>query len=164
MPIPPWLALVLKEAPGLAVKYGPAALAWAREHPEVIQDVVAQARRTRPSSRRDGASGAGAEDLVDAVVLDETEDLGETIALLREQVAYLLESADDTAERERAVAWGGKLDRLARAERLMVPGRASSERAKLHARVEALRAEIVAAFLVEKIEDAGGPSPSDADR
>lgn len=91
-------------------------------------------------------------------------DIGETIATLRSQVEYLLDSADDTAERERAIGWQGKIERLERAHALIAPGGSSAERERLANQVERLRASVVAAFLIERIEDEGGPSPSDADR
>lgn len=167
MPIPPWLALVLREAPHLAKEYGPAALAWARQHPELVRDLVAQVRaRPRQDGERTGATAsAPTEPPTTAGGVDDggALDVGATIATLREHVAYLLESADDDAERRRAEAWATKLDRLERAHALVGPGGSAAERRQLEAHVERLRAEVVAAFLVERIEDAGGPSPSDAD-
>ena len=167
MPIPPWLALVLREAPHLAKEYGPAALAWAREHPDFVRDLVEQARpkpRPRPTAGRRTTTTAAPDIAPGSAGGVDDADVGDTIAMLREQVAYLLESADDAAERERALAWGAKLERLERAHALVRPGSSATERRRLEAQVEALRAQVVAAFLVERIEDAGGPSPSDAGR
>lgn len=167
MPIPPWLALVLREAPHLAKQYGPAALAWARQHPELVRDLVAQAR-TRPrqdDARTDAAAPATSDGPSGAARVDDggAVDVGATIATLREHVAYLHASADDAAERRRAEAWDAKLDRLERVHALVGAGGSATERRQLESHVERLRAEVVAAFLVERIEDAGGPSPSDAD-
>lgn len=169
MPIPPWLALVLREAPHLAKQYGPAALAWARQHPELVRDLVAQARtRPRQDDERTGATAsasAPAEASSGTARVDDggAADVGATIATLREHVAYLHASADDAAERRRAEAWDAKLDRLERVHALVGAGGSATERRQLESHVERLRAEVVAAFLVERIEDAGGPSPSDAD-
>lgn len=165
MPIPPWLTLVLREAPHLVQDYGPAAIAWAREHPEFMRDLVAQAR-PRPRAAAEPSATTEAEPFAATGTADGVDDadMADTIARLREQVAYLIESADDTAERERAEAWAGKLQRLQRAQSLVSPGRSATERRQLEARVEKVRAEVVAAFLIERIEDAGGPSPSDAGR
>lgn len=167
MPIPPWLALVLREAPHLAKQYGPAALAWARQHPELVRDLVAQAR-TRPrqdDARTDAAAPATSDAPSGAARVDDggAVDVGATIATLREHVAYLHASADDAAELRRAEAWDAKLDRLERVHALVGAGGSAKERRQLESHVERLRAEVVAAFLVERIEDAGGPSPSDAD-
>jgi hypothetical protein len=170
MPIPPWLALVLKEAPGLAKEYGPAAVEWMRQHPELARDLMKQVRpRVRPTTERrtpgDPASDAivieGHDDHADRGDHGDAEGVAGVIAMLREQIAYLLESADDADERRRAEGWGSRLQRLERAYPLLG---APAERRQLEAQVERLRAEVVAAFLVERIEDAGGPSPSDADR
>ena len=170
MPIPPWLALVLREAPHLVKDYGPAALTWAREHPELMRDLLAQVRPPRPRPRPNADRGSATEAAPDSEPAragsdgDGESDVGGTIAKLREQVAYLLDSADDAAERVRAEAWGARLERLERAHALVNPGRSATERRQLEAQVEAIRGQVVAAFLVERIEDAGGPSPSDAGR
>lgn len=157
MPIPPWLALVLKEAPGLAKEYGPAAVDWLRKHPELARDLVRQARpHGRPVPEQQPSQPAS-----EPAPIDDRDDVGAVIAMLREQIAYLLESADDADERRRAEGWGARLQRLERAHALLGT---AGERRQLEAQVERLRAEVVAAFLVERIEDAGGPSPSDADR
>ncbi|MCR8669808.1 hypothetical protein [Agrococcus sp. HG114] len=165
MPIPPQLAKLLKLAPGLVQEYGPELIKWAREHPDFVRDLVEQVKprpRPRPSQAPGDAGGAGAEPA--PVAGGRAGDIGETIATMRMQIAYLAESADDTAERERAEAWRAKIDRLDRANSLIASGGSSAEREQLAAQVEQLRAAVVAAFLAERIEDEGGPSPSDAGR
>ncbi len=158
MPIPPLLALVLREAPGLVKEYGPAAVDWLRQHPELVRDLVAQ---VRPNGRRDGepqhADEAPPEAGADAAP-EERADVDEVMAMLREHIAYLVESADDAVELDRAEAWTIRLRRFERARGLVGT---AAERRRLEAQVERLRAEVVAAFLIERIEDEGGPSPRD---
>ena len=156
MPIPPLLALVLREAPGLLKQYGPSAVEWLRQHPDLVRDLVAQ---VRPSGRRDGEPPV-AEEAPGTAGPDGAErgEVGEVLAMLHEQVAYLVESADDAVELDRAEAWTIRLRRLERARGLVGT---AAERRRLEAQVERLRAEVVAAFLIERIEDEGGPSPRD---
>ncbi|WP_404311665.1 hypothetical protein LG314_09935 [Agrococcus terreus] len=156
MPIPPLLALVLREAPGLVQQYGPSAVEWLRQHPDLVRDLVAQ---VRPHGRRDAEPHVAGEAPGEADP-DGTAraDVDEVIAMLREQIAYLVESADDAVELDRAEAWTIRLRRLERARGLVGT---AAERRRLEGQVERLRAEVVAAFLIERIEDEGGPSPRD---
>jgi hypothetical protein len=165
MPIPPQLAKLLKLAPGLVQEYGPELIKWGREHPGLVRDLVEQVK-PRPRPRPTPESEAGPDATSDPArgAGGQAGDIDETIATIRTQIAYLAESADDTAERERADAWRTKIDRLERASSLVASGASTAERAQLAAQVEQLRAAVVAAFLAERIEDEGGPSPSDAAR
>ncbi|MFC7465352.1 hypothetical protein [Brachybacterium sp. GCM10030252] len=83
------------------------------------------------------------------------DDMLSTIETLREQVSYLVESADDEDELRRAKAWGKQLDKCDHAARLLkTPGSSKSERSALKTRVEALRSDILNAFIIEQEEDA----------
>ena len=75
--------------------------------------------------------------------------------MLRGNVEYLAASADDDAERERAAQWAKQLDHCEQAARLVqAPGATRKDRKALKTRVDALRSEIVAAFIQEQGEDA----------
>lgn len=82
------------------------------------------------------------------------EDLESTIQALREQVAYLADSADDDAESKRAKDWAKSLDQASRAAKLVAaPGASAKERKIVKKKVTALRAEILEALIIEKSED-----------
>jgi len=81
-------------------------------------------------------------------------DLLETIGVLRTQVSYLEDSADDAEETRRAVGWTRRLDNCERAAQILAaPGASKADRAALRKKVGELRSEIFEAFLVEKAED-----------
>jgi hypothetical protein len=84
-----------------------------------------------------------------------------TLAALSDQIDYLLESADDEAERRVAGDWRREIDVLRRGYELArhAPTRAKrrSERKHLDARLEQLRLLITDAYAEERIEDQGGP-------
>lgn len=83
-----------------------------------------------------------------------TDDLIETIAILRSEVTYLAESADDEEEAERARAWMVQVDRCEHAAQLLkAPGSTRAERSALTKKVSSLRSEIFGAYLLELDED-----------
>ena len=83
------------------------------------------------------------------------DDQLETIQVLRDQVAYLAESADDDDEARKAEEWSQRLDRCERAARILqAPGAPKADRTALTKKVNALRSEIFSAFITEQAEDA----------
>lgn len=85
------------------------------------------------------------------------EDMLETIAVLREQVEYLADSADDQAEVDRAQGWQKQLEQCERAARLVsAPGSSRKQRRTLAQKIGDLRSDILEAFLVEQDEDSRG--------
>src|SRR5699024_1067371 len=115
---------------------------WLSAHPEVWERVKEQAARLqKPStSTPDG-------------VLTTTQ-------ILREQVDYLRDSADDDEEARRAQDWAKRLDSCERAAQLLkAPGATRKDRKALRTRVEALRSEIFAAYIEEMGEDAQAAEP-----
>ena len=115
---------------------------WLSAHPEVWERVKEQAATLqKPStSTPDG-------------VLTTTQ-------ILREQVDYLRDSADDDEEVRRAQDWAKRLDSCERAAQLLkAPVATRKDRKALRTRVEALRSEIFAAYIEEMGEDAAdGPA------
>lgn len=110
---------------------------WLAGHPELM-DRVKEQLETLKRSRTSTPAGAL-----------------ETIEVLRGNVGYLAASADDEAEQERAARWAKQLDHCEQAARLVqAPGATRKDRRALKARVDALRSEIVAAFIQEQGEDA----------
>lgn len=110
---------------------------WLSAHPEVWEGIKEQAAKLQrtTTSRPDGVL--------------------ETVAILREQVDYLADSADDAEETRRAQDWGKRLDSCERAARLLkAPGATKKDRRTLRTSVEALRSEIFAAYIEEMGEDA----------
>lgn len=96
---------------------------------------------------------------------DSTADMLETVKVLREQVGYLLASADDERDVARANAWSKQLEQCERAVQLVsVPGATRKERRTLKKRIAGLRTEILEAFVSETQEDADAAAaekPSD---
>ena len=79
----------------------------------------------------------------------------ETIAVLRGNVDYLADSADDEQEARQAQEWAKQLSHCEQAALLLkAPGSAKKDRRALKKRVEALRSEIFAAYIEEMGEDA----------
>jgi uncharacterized protein involved in exopolysaccharide biosynthesis len=97
---------------------------------------------------------------------DSSADMLETVKVLREQVDYLVGSADGKHEATRAATWSKQLEQCERAARLVsAPGATRKERRALKKRIAALRSEILEAFIVEQQEDAdaaqSGEDPRD---
>lgn len=137
MAIPTWIFPLLKNG----AKYGPLVWAWLSANPDVADRIRQEVQRLRRSTGED------------------PDAMRASLKAMREQVEYLRDSADDEPERLRAKAWAGSLTKLEHAVALLGPGGSSADRKRLRARVDALRAEILDAFLIEQIEDAGGPAP-----
>ena len=115
---------------------------WLSGHPEVWEQVKEQAARLQKPSTS----------TPDGVLT--------TAGILREQVDYLRDSADDDEEARRAQDWTKRLDSCERAAQLLkAPGATRKDRKALRTRVEALRSEIFAAYIEEMGEDAAdGPA------
>lgn len=110
---------------------------WLSAHPEVWEGIKEQAAKLQhaTTSRPDGVL--------------------ETVAVLREQVGYLSESADDEREAQQTKAWAKRLDSCERAAQLLkAPGATKKDRRTLKKSVEELRSEIFAAYIEEMGEDA----------
>ena len=141
MAIPTWLIPALRFIGANAPKYGPVVWAWLSKNPDVAakiqQEVQRLVRATGPSS----------------------DAMRQSLKAMREQVEYLRRSADDHAERVRADKWAASLTGLEHALELLGPGSPKADLKRLRDRVDALRSEILDAFLAEQIEDAGGPAP-----
>ncbi|WP_163544430.1 hypothetical protein [Occultella kanbiaonis] len=117
----------------------PKAIEAIKQNPEIWQGIQDQANRL---TRRKGSA---------------VQDVLATIEVLRDQVAYLAESADDADESRRAVAWSKRLSHCEHAAQLLTaPGTTKDERKALAARVARLRTEIFTAFIAEQGEDAQG--------
>ena len=110
---------------------------WLSAHPEVWERVKEQAARLQKPN-------TGTPDGVLA-----------TARILREQVDFLADSADDEEEARRARDWAKRLDSCERAAQLLTaPGATRKDRKALKTSVEALRSEIFAAYIEEMGEDA----------
>lgn len=117
----------------------PKAIDLIKQNPEIWQGIQDQANRL---TRRKGTA---------------VQDVLATIEVLRDQVAYLAESADDADESRRAEAWSKRLSHCEHAAQLLTaPGTTKDERKALAARVATLRTEIFTAFIAEQGEDAKG--------
>lgn len=133
MALPPALIKLLKT---LAVSVAPMIWKYLKDHPEIWRDLIESLKKV--IVRR----GAG------------PKELSKTIIGLREQVAYLRESADDDGEVRRAEDWSRRLDNLDRVAKLLGDGASKNEIKELREQVLALRKVIIEAFVVEQAEDA----------
>lgn len=141
MAIPTWFFPALKAIGVNGVKYGPIVLSWLSSNPEIADRIEREVQRLGRSSG------------------DDPDAMRSSLKAMREQVEYLRDSADDGAERERAKAWSASLTRLGHAVEMLRGGSSKADRKRLRSSIDALRAEILDAFLLEQIEDAGGPAP-----
>ena len=122
-------------------KYGPTLTELRKSNPEVFDAVQNQVRKMA-EARKAGKS---------------PEVLHRRIAALRDQVAYLRQSADDEGERQRAEDWRAKLDKIEASLPLlsaMSSKAAARERAHVDARIDELSSEILSAYIDEQEEDA----------
>src|SRR5690606_41637299 len=78
----------------------------------------------------------------------------QTIEVLREQVAYLADSADDGTETVRAQDWSRRLDNLDHAVAMLHDTASRREVKVVRQRLHALRGEILAAFVAGQADDA----------
>lgn len=110
---------------------------WLSSHPEVWEGVKEQSAKLQKAS------------------IDKPDGVLATVTVLREQVDYLAQSADDADEERRAKAWAKRLDSCEMAAHLLTaPGAPRKDRRTLKKRVEELRSEIFAAYIDEMSEDA----------
>lgn len=110
---------------------------WLCAHPEVWEGIKEQAAKLQRTST------------------SKPDGVLETVAVLREQVDYLAESADDEREAHQAKAWAKRLDSCEKAAQLLkAPGATKKDRKTLKKSVEELRSEIFAAYIEEMGEDA----------
>lgn len=115
---------------------GPVVAKYLRDNPEIGQTVNEAV--TKLLKRR----SSGPEGVI------------ETIAVLREQVAYLEASADDDDETQRAQRWGRRLDNLEHAAALLRDSASKREMRTVRDQLTTLRGEILAAFVAEQADDA----------
>ncbi|MFH5822706.1 hypothetical protein [Georgenia sp. AZ-5] len=111
-----------------------------QENPEVFNAVTEQVTRLA-RARREGRG---------------PEALRRRIDVLREQVAYLVASADDEGERRRAEGWRRQLDKLEASLPLLgaMSSHAGAREAKhIDERIDALSEEVLSAFIDEQRED-----------
>lgn len=121
----------------LATMVGPAIVRYLKDHPEIwstVRDAVSELWLNRSGSPR---------------------AMRKTITLLREKVDYLRDSADDESEARRAEMWSRHLNNLDHVVELLDDNASRQELKEFHAQLKALRREILAAFILEKGEDAG---------
>lgn len=114
---------------------GPVVTKYLKDHPEIgaaVGEAVTKLVKRRPGG---------------------TAGLIETVGVLREQVDYLRESADDEEESRRAAHWAKQLDNLEHAAIMLRDRATTSEKKVLRMRLERLRGEILAAFIAEQAED-----------
>ena len=110
---------------------------WLSTHPEVWEGVKEQAAKLQKTTT------------------NKPDGVLTTVGILREQVDYLAESADDAEEARLAKDWAKRLDSCEHAAQLLkAPGSTRQDRKKLKKRVEALRSEIFEAYIEELGEDA----------
>ncbi|WP_087485838.1 hypothetical protein [Brachybacterium massiliense] len=110
---------------------------WLSSHPEVWESIKEQGAKLQK------------------VTTDKPDGVLTTVGILREQVGYLTDSADDAGEARQAQDWAKRLDSCERAAQLLqTPGTTRRDRKSLTKRVEALRSEIFAAYIEERGEDA----------
>ncbi|WP_043500403.1 hypothetical protein [Georgenia sp. SUBG003] len=122
-------------------KYGPTLTEMRKSNPEVFDAVQNQVRKMA-EARTAGKS---------------PELLHRRVAALRDQVAYLRQSADDERERRRAEEWRAKLDKIEASLPLlsaMSSKAAARERAHIDSRIDELSTEILSAYIDEQEEDA----------
>lgn len=134
MAIPTWLVPLMK-------KFGPLLWAWLLSNPKVLETMKREVERLLRSTGPN------------------PDAMRESLKAMREQVEYLRRSADDHAERVRADKWAVSLTGLEHALELLGPGSPKADLKRLRERLDALRGKILDAFLIEQIEDAGGPTP-----
>lgn len=141
MATPAWFGPALRFLSENGRKYGPEAMSWLMKNPQVADRIQREVQRLTRSS---GQS---------------SDAMRQSLKAMREQVEYLRRSADDNAERARADRWAASLTGLEHALELLGPGSPKADLKRLRDRVDALRSQILDAFLAEQIEDAGGPAP-----
>ncbi|WP_306232674.1 hypothetical protein [Agrococcus beijingensis] len=144
MPIPTWFVAALRFIGVNGVKYGPLVWTWLSANPEVRETIERMVKRLTASTGQD------------------PDEMRKTLQAMREQVEYLRNSADDDFERRRAAAWSTSLIRLEHAVEMLRGGAARADVKRLRSSIDALRAQILDAFLIEQVEDAGGPSAIEA--
>ena len=122
-------------------KYGPTLTELKKTNPEVFDAVQNQVRKLAESRKASKSP----------------ERLHRRVAALRDQVAYLHQSADDEGERRRAEDWRAKLDKIEASLPLlsaMSSKAAAREQAHVDARIDELSSEILSAYIDEQEEDA----------
>lgn len=123
-------------------RYGPQIRQLMKDNPEVFDRITGQFKKTI-QARKDQNK--------------KPEGLADRLTLLREQVTYLYASANNAEVAAQASAWRKEIESLERSVPLLnAMGRKQRniEKRKLEQRIDKLSSKILAASLVDDIEDA----------
>lgn len=126
----------------VVARYGPQIRQLMKDNPEVFDRITGQFKKTI-QARKDQDS--------------KPEGLADRCALLREQVTYLYASANNAEVARQASAWRKEIESIERSIPLLnAMGRKqrSTEKRKIGHRIDKLSSQILAASLVDDIEDA----------
>lgn len=143
----------------LAIKAGPAVVAVVRYASPLIRQMIEKdpQRFQALLSRMGGIVGTKKRISFKNDAHAGIADLHERCAVLRDQVTYLYASADRPAEAQRAVQWRDELEAIERVLPIiesMSKRSAIVEYKRLERRIDQLASTILAASIVEEIEDA----------
>lgn len=115
---------------------GPIVIKLLKEHPEIADFLKKQVNRLLRNNK------------------STPKAMLATLAVLREQVEMLTESADSDQEAAQAAVWSAKLDAATNAAHLLsAPGSTSQQRKILKKQIDSLREVIFAAYVSELDED-----------
>lgn len=126
----------------VVARYGPQIRQLMKDNPEAFERITGQFKKSIQARSNQNKKPEGLED---------------RLALLREQVTYLYASANDAEVARQASSWRKEIEGLERSVPLLnAMGRKqrSIEKRKLELRIDRLSSQILAASLVDDIEDA----------
>lgn len=126
----------------VVARYGPQIRQLMKENPEVFERITGQFKKTIQARKEQNSKPEG---------------LADRCALLREQVTYLYASANNAEVARQASAWRKEIESIERSIPLLnAMGRKqrSTEKRKIEHRIDKLSSQILAASLVDDIEDA----------
>lgn len=139
------MKLARRVGPTVAIvvaRYGPQIRQLMKDNPEVFDRITGQFKKAIQARSSQNKTPEG---------------LAERCALLREQVTYLYASANNAEVAGQASAWRKEIESLERSIPLLnAMGRKqrSAEKRKIEQRIDKLSSKILAASLVDDIEDA----------
>ncbi|MBR5950524.1 MAG: hypothetical protein IKZ87_03725 [Actinomycetaceae bacterium] len=126
----------------VAARYGPQIRQIIKENPEAFERITGQFKKAITARSNQNKKPQG---------------LDERLALLREQVTYLYASANNAEVAHQASAWRKEIEKLERSVPLLnAMGRKQHaiQKRKMEMRIDRLSSQILAASLVDDIEDA----------